>query len=447
MRSSWFSPRLWLNATLGWIAQAVNDMSSLGWLASLSDAKGSELGLDKKQQDKKQQEPNDQHISSEREETIVNDEVFDFLASEADHTLSLVQISTHSLSNASVHQTDKELFDEEQSFEVKSEQAEEQEASLKGYADLLLNTEDLSLDSEHEFFTDFTLDDDEIESEEAKQALKEPGKSYRNTPQAIQRIKLRDEDREKAKSRKRRKKRRAERLKKRAEIGSSTTKQNQTSTLYDELEQNMPALTSWRRPPLRSLSKWERMGQAQMSQWQRYSPSSKALLFGSWFASLDALVEVEIETKKEQREFYQLVEDHEELSQFSSTELDAWWFQLNRVDYFVTEFQFYKRLEQQDLKRVQTKPFAHQDSSPLKVNEEQVISETELMTTDTLPTPLYPSIQTFDPEVTAKTEASRFNENLVSPSLNPEMTQMSIDIHSIEEDVILKPIKRRKRTK
>ena len=183
------------------------------------------------------------------------------------------------------------------------------------------------------------------------------------------------------------------------------------------------------------------MGQAQMSQWQRYSPSSKALLFGSWFASLDSLVQVHKDMIKERDQFYDLVAVHEEFSTFSNTELDAWWFQLNRVDHFITEYQFYKRTQAQTFK---VSPQAHVPKEP----ENIVVELDHQKTADSLQDLSDIPIQTFEvisPETPPPIQTPLLNDSPshVQSKLYP--VDSAFDQDSADEDIILRPIKRRRK--
>ena len=169
-------------------------------------------------------------------------------------------------------------------------------------------------------------------------------------PRGAQRIKLRDPDK---RSKKRRKK--SSRRTKQDRRNSSSPQLSQATPEAAQLSPNLtrpshephpePELEYSKRPPLRSASRWRALGDAELNRWQQYSPSSKSLLFGSWLASLERLVEVQDLAQKDREQFFSMVADHESLNSLSQTELDAWWFQLNRVDHFITEYQLLKRAE------------------------------------------------------------------------------------------------------
>ena len=474
MSSTWRSPKVWLNATLGWIAKAFYETSHHPWLRSLF---GSERSLDH-QDNKSSQQTERSHRQSQSQNKHEKEHELEFLNQFAEvfPDLELVQSSSDRLNNDR-----QDLHDLDASHD---------DVSSKYYADqLLLNDQDLipDLDStDHslplkssysiESQNQDTLDDQsppDFNFQDLSFFQDKPN-APQSSPQGITKVKLYDEEREKRKAerrKRRRRKRRRERRERRNKQTQSHDIESNESHPAQEIERNnvsqdesMPseslpkALNTWQRPPLRSLSKWERMGHAQMSQWQRYSPSSKALLFGSWFASLESLVEVDREMKKEREQFYQLVEDHEEFSSFSATELDAWWFQLNRVDYFVTEYQFQKKLEMQN-----ARPLSHSLEQSL-TESDQLESSDQLNTYEnqnTVQNPIVGSkleIKTFSPVL----DPSSIDESPIGHFESDEQTDKSslnrinsdssrsIDSNSgqgrtVEEDIILRPIKKRKR--
>lgn len=372
---------------------------------------------------------------------------------------------------------------------------------LQGYVERLLNTEEIpdhrdshflgaeSIDYQAErsaedntLDPEFELDLSEASSQDRLFAAKDPPfghssvrpSSYlKNEPSAIPRVKLHDEDREKRRRRRARAKRRQERAKGLHNAGGDHhLNQGEKQHLLDsqDLEKrhspngDQKAINQWRRPPLRSRSKWERMGYAQMNDWQLYSPSSKALLFGSWFASLEALVEVSDNMHKDRTEFYELVAQHEDFSTFSATELDAWWFQLNRVDHFVTEYLFYQRTRE----HLQLSPLlSSQMTLDTQVQQEQDHRSTEMNTSaqrnhsseeDKESAFLDQEAHRADildvsDEIAVFHDEPEYSYDSL-PTQGAPLSQFSFDYsidysvdRSITEDVVLKPLERRRRTK
>ena len=223
----------------------------------------------------------------------------------------------------------------------------------------------------------------------------------------------------------------------------------------DSEELEARPLNTWRRPPLRSMSKWEKIGHAHINQWQQYSPSSRSMLFGSWLASLDSLVEVHENMIKDQEAFYDLVNHHEEFSSFSPMELDAWWFQLNRVDHFVTEYQFYKRTNSKlghpidGLSESSSSNYSPSESSSPLVEESPSLAESEAPSLEIQEfiSENHPSLnpQRSDSSSDPRHEADRGHAKQHVPS-QPYYTtrEQSLD-HSLTDDMILRPIKKRKR--
>jgi hypothetical protein len=434
MSSSWLSPKTWVNATLDWILRSISKTPANNLLERY-------LGVESQEQASQAYDKDSDDVQTD----------FSFLMtiSENDQPLQLINQK----------QFDQEQFDQEQFDEPLLI-----DDPLRGYADSLLTS--APLDEYHELTemaNSHMLHTDTILNHEVKHsnpedilAISHQEMGINQPPQQIQRVKLRDEDREKAK-RRRRRKRRKEARKKKHESQATDTPHLASQATYDQQvtqpsSQPQPKLNTWRRPPLRSLSKWEKIGYAQITQWQCYSPSSKALLFGSWFASLDSLVQVHEEMIKERSQFYNLVADHEEFSTFSSTELDAWWFQLNRVDHFVTEYQFYKRIQTSVspvLKRTETTQPIDQDQDNL-ISDNQTINDGPTQSADSIQAPSPP----IDIPIQV-VEASHYNESPIETTQNQSSrgysieysVDASLDNVSIDEDVILRPIKRRRRQK
>ena len=485
MSSTWRSPKVWLNATLGWIAKVLYESSHHPWLRPLF---GPERTLDHR--DKKSslsQNSSGQQTERSHGQSQSQDQ------HEKEHELEFLNQYTEVFPNLEFVQNSKDRLDGDRQ-DLHDLSTYHDDSSSKDYADqLLLNDQDLIPDLD---FTDHAPSlppsySNESQAQDSLDDQSSPDFNFQDlsffqdkpnaaqsSPQGITKVKLYDEEREKRKAerlKRRRRKKRRERRERRERRNKQTQSHDIESnesypaqeTELSEVSQDEPILTeslpkalnTWRRPPLRSLSKWERMGQAQMSQWQRYSPSSKALLFGSWFASLESLVEVDREMKKEREQFYQLVEDHEEFSSFSATELDAWWFQLNRVDYFVTEYQFQKKLEMQN-----ARPLSHSLKQPLtKSNQPESSDQLNIYepNQNAVPDPLVESkleIKTFspvlDPSSLDETPIDPFGSNGQADQSSSNRiysdSSRSIDWDSsrektIEEDIILRPIKKRKR--
>ena len=472
MSSTWRFPKIWINATLGWIAKAIYESSDRPWFRSLFGTRRSRSTAGMKEHE---QVGDEQRTDS-----------YDHNSTQPDHEHELEFLDQF---NDVFH--DLDFLTDSSDYAIRDEDLSEahfsaQDSSHLNYADQLLTTDEdqiSELAPTHQFNQDLFAESVEYQSQNQNLNQQtadfnlqdagsiQTGSLIRSTaPQGATKIKLYDEEREKQKAERRKKRKKQERKRRREKRAKRKSKaqsearnlSNDESTsdvesidkplVHDQIQDhstNTGKLNTWRRPPLRSLSKWERIGQAQMSQWQRYSPSSKVLLFGSWFASLESLVEVDREMKQEREQFYQLVESHEEFSSFSATELDAWWFQLNRVDYFVTEYQFQKKLEKQNR------------SLLTPVRQKALISEaTEINEHESTPDPEsfdiqisidLPEIQTFSPQLN-QGESKHFEQNERTShhtSLSYDSSQ-SIDSESgqakdIEEDIILRPIKKRKR--
>lgn len=481
MSSAWRFPKIWINATLGWIAKVIYEGSDRPWLKSLFGTKSLSP------QDKRSVsapayfEHEDHEQIGKGKQTALSDN--NPIQSSSEHELEFLNQFTDVFPDLDFSHSSSNQFTN--SHDLDDHQLDSHEPYSLSYADQLLVTdEDLSFeDLDHQFNQELSAESIDHLSQTSTPNqqtinfnLQDLASSQTRlmsqplAPQGTTKIKLYDEEREKRRA-ERRKKRRKQEKKRRRERRSKRKNKTEAEAQYlsNNLEtsdresidepikdnqqpdhsDNNKQLNTWRRPPLRSLSKWERMGLAQMSQWQRYSPSSKALLFGSWFASLESLVEVDNEMRQEREQFYQLVESHEEFSSFSATELDAWWFQLNRVDYFVTEYQFHKKLEKQSRSLLTPVGRKALISEAAEITENE--STPELESFDIQISVDLPEIQTFSPQL-SQGEPKHFEQNERTPyhtSLSHDSSQ-SIDSESnqakeIEEDIILRPIKKRKR--
>lgn len=427
--SFWLSPRSWLNTTLGWLARVVSDTTLEAWLARVL-----KLEIEEASKGEEIDSSFEPHLED------IDDHEFKFL-----NTLSIQSYPLELIPNSS-DRLQEGLFNEEETESLLTNDP------FDGYADSLLNTEQLenvdkvsgSLENQLEFqdSEQASLSSSENQPFQAESTL--VSFQITQTPQQITRMKIRDEEREKAKRKRKRKeakrRKRKKNLKDKSQNTQPLTQMPAAQRPSDSSDHVTYTLNTWQRPPLRSLSKWERMGQAQMSQWQRYSPSSKALLFGSWFASLDSLVQVHKDMMDERNQFYNLVADHEEFSTFSDTELDAWWFQLNRVDHFITEYQFYKRTQAQAF---QVTPATHSpkepDILPASNIEDQEI-DVGLQDLTDIP------IQTFSTSSSEPTPSMPHNLAHHTQSTIYSVDH-SFDQGSADEDMILRPIKRRRRRK
>ncbi len=501
MSQFWKLPRTWLNATLDWLANTLYSSSSQSWLRALVEPKSTRLNQSQKSKESHRtdsSESNQLKSQALKEKTQQNDQLEQQETEQkTEHELEFLNQFTEffpglglTTSSAFPQDSEPQTHDHEQNLPSFNEANEaEIHPEHKSYAEQLLL-------SDQDWTNDYDLNsDDSLHDHEQSLEAMIPAKDGLNQiirpaqPQGITRVKLYDEEREKRRSarRKRRLRRERKRKKERQKTMSSsrmTSSQslsdeqaihhsaspNESKQPHDDSKEraNTKALNTWRRPPLRSLSKWERMGQAQMSQWQRYSPSSKALLFGSWFASLESLVNVDREMKQEREQFYQLVEGHEELSSFSPTELDAWWFQLNRVDYFITEYQFYKKLERQSDKH--NTQLVHQSISKEVAQEQAIPSKLRIdeneaeKTLAEYPTQDLPQVQTFEPifepSLNSDSHLPQYIEDHEGLYTNDHRDSglrrntldrsQSIDrslitSNSLDEDFILRPIKKRKR--
>ncbi len=373
------------------------------------------------------------------------------------------------------HDDDYLELDEIEYFERGSDQPpsdsieEEIDPQLLGYADRLLK------DGQEE------LQREELESIQTRFADREIGQNFSEgdqydtsdhtaypkesasfsgssglPPQGIQRIKIRDEERERLKRRRRKKAERARRAQKKSSASTQSSiednkeghRENNSAdhmSSKDSEELEARPLNTWRRPPLRSMSKWEKIGYAHINQWQQYSPSSRSMLFGSWLASLDSLVEVHENMIKDQEAFYDLVTHHEEFSSFSPMELDAWWFQLNRVDHFVTEYQFYKRTNSTLGHPIDglSESSSSESSSPL-VEESPSLAESEAPSLE-IQEFISENNPSLNPQPSDSSSAPRHEADRHVPSQSYYRTRdQSLD-HSLTDDMILRPIKKRKR--
>lgn len=264
-------------------------------------------------------------------------------------------------------------------------------------------------------------------------------------------IKLREDRRDRERARRRKKSQKA-----RAERRSRAASSEQIATDQAPPTEERPSLiTEHKRPPLRDYTKWQQLGATQLNLWQRYSPSSKSLLFGSWLSSLEKLVEVHELAAQDRDQFFTQVAEYDELSALSPTELDAWWFQLNRVDHFITEFHFQRRLSEQAHLFLRTPSLA-------QVKEKET-SEAQMLTSSQEAGPLsetpqadLPAISVWTPEydeadlIEMEQSAQEASLTTPIPTTTGRHRTMSFDLtydrsRSLEEDVILKPVTRRKR--
>lgn len=440
MSSSWLSPKVWINATLDWILKSISKTPVNNLLERYLGIESEEVAEEQASQ-----------VHDNDSDDAQND--FSFLMTISEHDQSL-QVTDE--------QFDDEYFDDEYFDDEHFDESLLIDDPLMGYADSLLASAPLD---EQQEVTELADNPNAILNHEMNHSRSDDnsvnprrGMSINHPPQQIQRVKLRDEDREKVKRRRRRKRRKEARKNKHKGQDTSRDTPHLTNQVASDHQvtpsssQPQPKLNTWKRPPLRSLSKWEKMGYAQITQWQCYSPSSKALLFGSWFASLDSLVQVHEEMIKEQSQFYNLVANHEEFSTFSSTELDAWWFQLNRVDHFVTEYQFYKRIQIStspvpSLKLTETTLPTHQDQNESNSNTKtrDYDPDQPADSIQPLPSPIDLPIQVVDTSHYDELSIERARNHPSRGYSIEYSVDSSLDNLSVDEDVILRPIKRKRR--
>lgn len=287
-------------------------------------------------------------------------------------------------------------------------------------------------------------------------------------PRGATRIKLRDATREAKRARRKeeqRKRRKAQAKVREPQVSDQSRREVLKAEERYTSRQKLPVSEhelpddQVERPPLRSASKWTQLGKTQLSLWQSYSPSSKSLLFGSWFASLERLVEVYVNSEEDRKAFFAKTQEHEQLSSLSPAELDAWWFQLNRVDHFITEYHFQHRLAFLKKYAQQTASSAVvQPDLPEAVRDKNDHHQSQEDTGEFADHDL----DVVDPLITsADIDSERENVHtelpaviVIDPTSQPEehveyvperKNRQSIRQSSLEEDIILRPVRRRRK--
>ena len=98
------------------------------------------------------------------------------------------------------------------------------------------------------------------------------------------------------------------------------------------------APTTRSRPPLRDLVPLRVGFDPKFNASQVGAHSLHSELFGSWLGSLESLLELQESAIRDREYFVEMVAAHGDLKDLSESELDAWWFQLNRANQFVDEY-------------------------------------------------------------------------------------------------------------